>query len=131
MTTLEQSLHKHDLGHLRIVAQFWGVTLRAGERKTAREELSEKLLDSSLATEVIEALLPEARRALDALIKDQGRIPWAVFAREFGDLREIGAGKRDREKSYLNPVSVAETLFYRALLARAFFDSPSGAIEFA
>jgi len=131
MTTLEQSLHKHDLGHLRIVAQLWGVDLHAGERRTAREELSEKLLNSSLTTEVIEALQPKTRSALDALIQNQGRIPWASFTRQFGELREIGAAKRDREKSYLNPHSAAETLFYRALLARAFFDTPSGAIEFA
>ena len=131
MTTLEQSLHKHDLRHLRIVAQLWGVDLRAGERSTAREELSEKLLNSSLITEVIEALHPKTRSALDALIQNQGRIPWASFTRQFGELRKIGAAKRDREKSYLNPLSAAETLFYRALLARAFFDTPSGAIEFA
>jgi len=131
MTTLEQSLHKHDIGHLRIIAQFWGVALRAGERNAAREELSEKLLSKSLSAEVIESLRPESRLALNALLENDGRIPWAIFVRQFGDLREIGAGKRDREKIYLNPISAAETLFYCALLARAFFDSPSGAQEFA
>ncbi len=131
MTTLEQSLHKYDLGHLRIIAQFWGVELQAGERSTAREELSEKLLNESLATEVIEALPAEARRALNSLLENQGRIPWAAFARQFGEIRDLGPGRRDREKSYLSPVSAAEMLFYRSLLARAFFDSPSGAQEFA
>ena len=58
-------------------------------------------------------------------------MPWAAFARRFGEIREAGPGRRDREQVYLNPISAAETLFYRALLARAFFDTPYGAQEFA
>ena len=104
MTTLEQSLQKHDFGHLRIVAQLWGVELRAAERGTARTELSEKLLDPALTTEVTEALPTETRRALDSLTQNQGRILWGAFTREFGEIREFGAGKRDREKPYLTPI---------------------------
>jgi len=131
MPTLVQSLNKHDLGHLRILAQIWGVELSAGERNAARDELSEKLLDGSLIAEVIEALPVDAGQALDALLQNQGRIPWAKFVRQFGEVREVGAGRRDREEVHLAPVSAAETLFYRALLARAFFDQSSGAQEFA
>ena len=58
-------------------------------------------------------------------------MPWAAFARQFGEIREAGPGRRDREQVYLNPASTAETLFYRAFLARAFFDTPNGAQEFA
>ena len=131
MTTLEQSLQKHDLEHLRIVAQLWGIELEAKERKKARKELSEKLRQENLASEIVEALPDEAKRALEALHQNQGRISWAVFARQFGEIREMGAAKRDREKPHLNPISTAEILFYRALLARSFFDSPRGAQEFA
>ncbi|RME07174.1 MAG: hypothetical protein D6803_04550, partial [Anaerolineae bacterium] len=49
----------------------------------------------------------------------------------FGAVREIGAGRRDRERPDRQPVSPAEVLWYRGLLARAFFDSPRGAEEFA
>ncbi len=131
MPNLAQSLRNHDLGHLRIIAQFWGIELDAGERKTASSELSEKLLNSELAEEIIEALPEEARYALSALLQNQGKLPWAVFERQFGLVREVGAGRRDRESIHLNPVSAAEILFYRALLARAFFDGESGAQEFA
>ena len=131
MTTLEQSLHKYDLGHLRIVAQFWGVELATKERKETREELSEKLLQAKLASEIIEALPVSAKHALNTLRQNEGRIAWVVFSRQFGEIREMGAGKRDREKPYLTPVSAAEILFYRAFLARAFFDTPDGVIEFA
>jgi len=54
-----------------------------------------------------------------------------MFTRKYGDIREAGAGKRDREKLYLQPTSATEILFYRGLLARAFFDTKKGPQEFA
>jgi hypothetical protein len=60
-----------------------------------------------------------------------GRLSWAEFVRRFGDIREMGPGRRDREKPHLKPASPAESLFYRALLARAFFDTDKGPQEFA
>ena len=131
MPDLLHSLHSHDLGHLRIVASLWGVELAAVEPDAALSKLTAALLDSSLLMEVVEALPAEARAALDALVEEGGRIQWAAFARRFGEVREVGAGRRDREQVYLNPISAAEILFYRALLARAFFDTSSGLQEFA
>jgi len=43
----------------------------------------------------------------------------------------MGAGKRDRERPHLKPSSTAEILFYRGLLARAFFETDKGSQEFA
>ena len=43
----------------------------------------------------------------------------------------MGAGKRDREKPYLKSPSAVESLYYRALFARAFFDTEKGPQEFA
>ena len=59
-----------------------------------------------------------------------GRIPYANFVRQFGDIREMGAGKRDREHPHLKPSSTSEVLFYRGLIARAFFDTDQGPQEF-
>lgn len=131
MPSLFQSLQNRDLGHLRIVARFWSIELAAGERKAAHKELCERLLDAELATELLEALPEDARRAIQTLAQHQGKLAWATFERRFGSIREAGAGKRDREQLHLNPFSAAETLFYRALLARAFFETETGAQEFA
>ncbi len=59
-----------------------------------------------------------------------GQIPYANFVRQFGDIREMGAGKRDREHPHLKPSSTSEVLFYRGLIARAFFDTDQGPQEF-
>jgi hypothetical protein len=131
MPDLYTSLLKHDLGHIRIVADLWGLELDSNETDAAAKELCASLLDPDLLAEILEALNPEAQTAIEMLVAKNGRIPWAEFIRRYGDICEMGAGKRDREKPYLNPASTAEILFYRALLARAFLNTASGAQEFA
>ncbi len=131
MPDLYTSLLKHDLGHIRIVAGLWGLELDSNESEAALKELCASLLDPDLLAEILEALHPEAQTAIEMLVAKNGRIPWAEFTRRFGDIREMGPGKRDREKPHLNPASTAEILFYRALLARAFFNTVNGAQEFA
>jgi hypothetical protein len=131
MPDLLHSLLKQDIGHLRILAEFWGLELDSITADDAREELSASLLDAELASELIDSLSPQANSAIHAVIDEGGRIPWATFARQYGDIREMGPGKRDRERPHLKPASTSETLYYRGLLARAFFDTDKGPQEFA
>ena len=131
MPDLFDSLLKQDIGHLRIIAELWGIELESTEADAAREELAVSLIEPELVAEIVDSLSPEADSAITALVNSGGRIPWPMFTRKYGEIREAGAGKRDREKLYLNPTSVTETLYYRGLLARAFFDTKKGPQEFA
>lgn len=131
MPDLYTSLLKYDIGHIRIIAGLWGLELNSNESDAAIKELCASLLDPDLLTEILEALNPEAQTAIEMLVAKNGRVPWAEFTRRFGEIREMGPGKRDREKPHLNPACTAEILYYRALLARAFFNTASGAQEFA
>ena len=131
MPDLFHSILNHDLGHLHIIAGLWGLELESNETDSAREELSASLLNFELVAEVIDSLSPTARTAISALANSSGRNAWSTFTRQYGDIREVGAGKRDRERPYLKPASTTEELFYRNLLARAFFDTDKGPQEFA
>jgi hypothetical protein len=131
MPSLAQTLPSNDLGFLRIVASLWGIELISSDAAEAAVELSESLCDAELLDEVVSTLPQDGRAALEALAAENGRLPWVVFARRFGDVREMGAGKRDREKPHLHPTSAAEVLWYRALVAKAFFDGDKGPQEFA
>ena len=131
MPNFIQSLQDRDIGYLRIVARFWGIELVTSGTDSVIKELASFLLDQKLVSEIVVSLPTDARSALEALVKADGKLPWAAFARRFGDIREAGPGRRDREQIYLHPTSAAEVLFYRALLSRAFFDMPTGAQEFA
>jgi len=131
MPDLVQSLHAYDLGHLHIIADLWGIDLEAPDVRQGRRNLARALLDEALVKEVVEVLPQEAREAMDALIGSGGRLPWSQFIQRFGEVREMGPGRRDREKPYLDPVSTSEILWYRALVVRAFFDTEGGPKEFA
>lgn len=131
MPDLLTSLQKHDLGHIRIVAELWGLELHSNQTEAAAKELCASLLDPGLLAETLDVLPADAKAALEGLTAASGRIPWAEFSRRYGDIRETGPGKRDREKIHLNPASTAELLFYRGLLARAFFNTANGPQEFA
>ena len=131
MPDLFQSLLKQDIGYLRIIAELWGLEIDTKNADAVREKLIVSLLDPNLLAELIDSLPPEADSAITALVNVGGRIPWPTFTRKFGEIREAGAGKRDRTKPHLNPTSAAEILYYRGLLARSFFDTEKGPQEFA
>ncbi|UCD99055.1 MAG: helicase-associated domain-containing protein [Chloroflexota bacterium] len=131
MPDLAQSLGTYDLGYLQIVAELWGIEFKAAELSQGIDKLIPLMLDQQLVDELIETLPDEARTTVADLIRNGGRLPWAFFTRAYGEIREMGSGRRDRDRPYLNPVSTAEFLFYRALVGRAFFDSPRGPEEFA
>jgi len=131
MPDIYHSLLGHDLGHLQIIAGLWGIEIKSNELNTATKELAASLLDPERITDLIDSLTLQAREALNVLTESNGRIPYSAFTRQFGDIREMGAGKRDREHPHLKPSSTSEVLFYRALIARAFFDTEKGPQEFA
>jgi len=129
MQPLLRTLQDRDLGHLRIVAELWGLELPPGSALEAARGLASAMLDPAALQEMIDGISAEAGRALQMLRASGGRMPLADLARGFGPLREIGAGRRDREKVWRQPASPLEALWYRGLLARAFADSPTGPVE--
>ena len=103
MPNLIQSFQGRDIGYIRIVARMWGIDLVATDPDTVLKELAVKLLNPKLVTEVHDSLPADAQSALEALAKADGKLPWAVFARRFGDihldeqrvLREVGQAIRE------------------------------------
>jgi len=128
MRTLAQSLQDHDRGYLRIVAELWGFDLPAGSGPAAAQQLSEAML--AQASEMAASLPAEAAVVLELLTRHGGRLPLEELGLRFGPLREMGPGRRDREKPWASPASPLEVLWYRGWLARAFADSPAGPQEY-
>ncbi|MFN8411672.1 MAG: helicase-associated domain-containing protein [Anaerolineales bacterium] len=131
MPDLYKTLLKYDLGQLHIIAGLWGLELDSRDLNSAAEELAASLLDFEAVTETIDILPTDAVTALRSLIASDGKMEWAAFARNHGEIREMGPGRRDREQPHKKPISSAETLFYYGFLAKAFFDTEKGSQEFA
>ena len=131
MPDLEHTLQGNDLGFLRMVAGAWGIELNSPDAYIALPVLVNAMQNRQLVKEVIESLPATARSALKVLIENDGALPWSLFCRKFGEVRVMGAAKRDRERPDLNPESPAELLWYRALIGKAFFNLPPEPQEFA
>ncbi len=131
MPNLAESLQGKDLGYLHIIARLWGVELAGQEVQSAIQELKNILLNPPEVDRIVSSLPPEIKVALDDLTQHSGRVPWAQFSRTHGEIREMGPARRDREHPFENPSSPVEALWYRGLVARAFFDTPAGPEEFA
>jgi hypothetical protein len=131
MPNLVESLQGRDLGQLQIIARLWGFKLDEQAEQPAIAAISSALLEPSRVSKLIASLPLETKAVLEDLRNNDGRMPWPQFSRTYGEVREMGAARRDRERPYEHPVSAAETLWYRGLVSKAFFDTPSGPEEFA
>ena len=128
MQNLHQTLQDHDRGHLSIIAELWGVDLPRDRHEVAVQSLSEAMLEA--APEIVDALSDQSRAALELLLEHGGRVSMEALIRRFGPLREMGPGRRDRQKPWREPHSPLEELWYRGLVARAFADSRQGPQEY-
>ena len=131
MPELIHTLQGHDLGFLKMVADLWGIELDAPDAPSALPILLANLRQPALVSEVIDSLPESARQALQDLIDHEGRLPWALFERRYGQVRQMGAARRDRIRPDLEPASTAEVLWYRGLIGQAFLNLAPEAQEYA
>jgi len=120
MRSLRSALIDEPLPRLLAIAEAWDLFLEAATPR----ELAEKLPSIMTASDHVErakTLLPaEALTALEVLLAADGRMPVAVFERRFGVLRQMGPGKLERERPWINPANSTETLWYRGFIFRGF-----------
>ncbi len=120
MLNIASVLNGQDLGFLKIVANGWGIELKAPDAYTARTYLTLEMNNPEIIREIYDTLPETVRTAFDAILENHGRIPWAKFVRDYGDIQVMGAAKRDRERPDLHPSTPTENLWYRAFIGRAF-----------
>ncbi len=131
MPDLRNSLSRMDFNQLKIVAEKWRMPFSALDVREGVNQLIDHLLDFGVLQVILETLTSPEKEALMWLDSQGGKEPWPHFTRRFGEVREMGAGWVERERPDRDPISPAEGLWYRALVARGFFDTDSGPLEFA
>src|SRR5215813_2845269 len=130
MQDLCRTLLTYDLELLRVIANRWDVDLNMRDAKQAGEYLATRMLLLEKVMDAWDRLTDEQRGALQTLLGAGGKMPSFVFARLYGEIRPMGPGKMEREKPYLNPVSLAEALYYRVLIATNFGEGLKGSQAF-
>ena len=130
MKALARTLADYDLDLIQIIASQWEVKVLATDRKTAAEELAEVIIDTDRALALWGSLSTEDQDAMVDLQINEGRIPYFHFTRRYGEIRPMGPARREREKPWLEPDNVTESLYYRGLIVRGFENTPAGAQEY-
>lgn len=131
MPDLRESLQGSDLGRLRIIAELWDLDLNAPDARVGVQRLAQLMLDEAALQTLVSELAAPAQAALADLLQNDGRLPWALFSRRHGGIREMGPGRRDRERPYAHAPTPTEMLWYRGLIGRAFFDAGATPEEYA
>lgn len=120
MLTLAQALNNYQIAHLRGIASLRGVNLATSTQSDLVAELSAALADPGSIVDAVEQLNEAEHEALAALVRAGGAMTAPAFARLAGEMRQGGPAWLARTQPWLAPVSAAEGLWYRGLIARAF-----------
>lgn len=131
MRLLLPTLLDHDQGLLAIIASRWDVDLESLDRRQAAEALAATMLDPERAAAEWARLTDVERGAMQTLLgAPDHKLAEAQFSRFFGDIRQMGPARREREKPHLNPANVTETLYFRGLIALAADEGKAGMQSF-
>jgi hypothetical protein len=131
MPDLLHTLQDYDFGLLKMIAAVWGIELDAPSAASALPQLAAGLRQPELIREMVESLPHSAREALRGLLEHEGRLPWPQFERRYGEVRVMGAARREHLRPDLKPATPAEILWYRALIGRAILNLPPEPQQYA
>jgi hypothetical protein len=119
MRSLVSALSDHELVTLRVIGEWWDLDLTGADKNRAIKEVAGALDQLDLETELA-YLAAEEAEAIQALAASGGRIAVGTFSRNYGEIRQMGPGRLEREEPWLDPNSTTEVLWYRGLIYRAF-----------
>ncbi len=124
-------LNTHEMSFLRSTAELWGVNVSGRDQQDVARSLAASITSEFELQEVMASLTQDCLIALADLKQHGGSLPWSVFSRRYGQIRQMGPGKRSREKPHIFPISTAERLWYRALIGRDFIQQEGKLTEVA
>ena len=131
MPTIKNLLHNHDEDVRRSILARWGFELPAELTVRDLQKFSEAAVEEGVLLEIVQTLPKDAGACFYYLLKKGGKMPWSQFSRIYGDIRVMGAGKRERLHPDREPVNESELLWYSGLIGKAFFKTKPEPIEFA
>lgn len=126
MSSLLRTLRESDSGLLPVLAQHWKIPIEGLDNETIINTLNKGMLDAARAETVWDALDDRERGALQLLIAGGAKMQEVKFERVYGAIRRMGKAQIEREKPHLNPASIAESLFYKGLVAHGFENADTG-----
>ena len=131
MPTIRNLLHSHDTDVQRTILTRWGFDLPGDITNQHLKEFATTAVKEGILLEVIQTLPQDAKKCLNELVRNGGKLAWSQFSRIYGDIRVMGAGKRERVHPDREPANPSELLWYSGILGKAFFNTKPEPIEYA
>ena len=122
MPTISEIIQDYEIDQIEMIAEQWGIEDDIDPKKNFRNQVVNFLDNRNLFLEVICTLPAHEQSALQFILDESGKIPAAQFTRTYGEIREMGAAIREKERPDRNPISVAENLFYKGIIGLSFFN---------
>ena len=129
MPGIRATLANHDLDFLNRIARFWKTEISQRDVQSASDDLYACMTNRENLLLALEQLPQAAQPAWQHLVSKGGKMPWAVFSRKYGEIRDFGPASREREKPDQNPISASESLWYSGLVGKAFLKISSDLVE--
>lgn len=127
MTSISRSLRDVEPYILPIIAEAWGLHIKAVNHEEWVTGLSKAMVDPRRAEMVWDSLSHKEQGAIQTLAGRGGKMPTVMFERFFGQLVRGGADELQKRNPLQNPQNIAEGLYYRGLIAMGFENSDIGA----
>ncbi|MCB0046402.1 MAG: hypothetical protein KDD92_13325 [Caldilineaceae bacterium] len=109
---------------LRVLAELRGAFLDGYDSRTEGVALLAAQITDPLSVQMayqeITDIYPQAKDAIEVILKEGGEIAEAQFSRAYGSIRQMGPARLEREQPWFAPESMAEVLYYYGLLGRGF-----------
>ncbi len=131
MPTIKNLLYSHDADVQRTILIRWGFDLPGDITIQNLKEFTAAAVKEGIFLEIIQTLPDDAKVCLKDLMRKGGKMPWSQFSRMYGDIRVMGAGKRERTHPDREPANSSEVLWYSGLIGKAFFNTKPEPIEYA
>jgi hypothetical protein len=103
MPSLGRTLQDHDLGHLRIMAELWGLDVPPGRAAEVAPELARRMLEPAWRSKSPSRLKLQPKKPWPLFLVCGGRETMGEVALRFGPMKPVGPGRRDREQTWRDP----------------------------
>lgn len=121
MKNLFATISDYDPGMLPALGDVWDVDTSKLKDDDLIKQLVAAMLDPQKTEAIWEKLDEPMRSAMQLLVSSTSyRMKTGQFERVFGEIRKLGRAQIKKEKPHVNPISVAEGLYYRGLIGEAF-----------
>ncbi len=114
--TLVESLEQQPIPVLRAIAASHHLDVAQVSRRDLPRVLADHLKRPDVLARALDRLTSEERAVLDRLVAEGGLFPAHRLQREYGEVRELGPGRLERERPWEDPISPAERLWYMGFM---------------